>query len=496
MSRRPLPQALLPISIAASLIAATLLSPLACARESGSAEVAPPADKARFHLYLLMGQSNMAGRGGLTPDKQKTSPRVLTLTQDGRWVVAKDPIHQKDGRTEPSVGPGISFALEMAKADPDVTIGLVPCAVGGTPLKRWVKGGDLYQRVLDRAKIASKSGVISGVLWHQGETDSDNKVFAERYGRSLAGMIRNLRKDLHEPQLPVVVGQLGTFLTARKHPHVSVVREAIKATAEADPFTGYADSAGLGHKGDQLHFSADAARELGERFASAMLALPREGGAIKVALVGDSTMCEYAANRPDRGWGMFLQEAFKPGTVEVTNQAKAGRSTKTFIQQKFWARTLAGRPDYVLIQFGHNDSHDPENPESTDAATDYRDYLRQYVRDCRSIGAKPVLITPMVRRTFHRDGTLDDILKPYAEAMKSVAAEMKVPLIDLHTASWQLIEPLGPDNAQRLANKRNDPTHFNEKGARAMLELVLADLPEAAPELADRLSPGPKKTSP
>jgi lysophospholipase L1-like esterase len=215
----------------------------------------------------------------------------------------------------------------------------------------------------------------------------------------------------------------------------------------------------------------------------------QSGPPIKIALAGDSTMCHYPANRPDRGWGMFLEEAFKPGTVEVRNLAKQGRSTKTFIQEKLWAATLRWRPDFVFIQFGHNDSHAPDQPESTDAATDYRKYLERFIADCRRIHATPVFVTPAVRRTFHDDGTLDDNLKPYAEAMKEVAKRNRVALIDLHGSSWKLVEPLGADKAQDFANHRGDRTHFNEKGARAMLDLVLAELPAVVPELAPRLAP-------
>lgn len=211
---------------------------------------------------------------------------------------------------------------------------------------------------------------------------------------------------------------------------------------------------------------------------------------IQIVLVGDSTMCEYDQQRPDRGWGMFLEEAFQPGRVEVHNLARGGRSTKTFLEEKRWKKALALKPNYVFIQFGHNDSHAAEKPEATDSATDYRDYLRRYVNDCRKIGATPILVTPMVRRTFHAGGTLDDNLAPYAQAMKAVADETGVTVIDLHRASWEFFEPLGPDEVQRYANKRRDRTHFNEAGARAMLGLILQDLPAAEPRLARLLSTG------
>lgn len=236
------------------------------------AAAAKPSDPARLRVYLLMGQSNMAGRGALDADAPAENPRILSLAPDGSWVVARDPLHMKIGRTEPGVGPGLSFANAMlAGAPPDVVIGLVPCAVGGSPLKRWVKGGDLYDQAVARAKAAVASGgTLAGVLWHQGETDSDKQPWADTYEKRLAGMIAALRADLGAPDLPVVVGQVGGFLTVEKHPHVETVRAAIRQVGTTYPHVGYVDSADLAHKGDTLHFDTPSARELGRRFAEAM----------------------------------------------------------------------------------------------------------------------------------------------------------------------------------------------------------------------------------
>src|SRR5689334_17809940 len=82
---------------------------------------------------------------------------------------------------------------------------------------------------------------------------------------------------------------------------------------------------------------------------------------LRLVIVGDSTVCDYPKSRPDRGWGMFVGERFKDGAVQVINLAASGRSTKTFIQEGRWKKALDETPDYVLIQFGHNDSHDPKN---------------------------------------------------------------------------------------------------------------------------------------
>ena len=220
---------------------------------------------------------------------------------------------------------------------------------------------------------------------------------------------------------------------------------------------------------------------------------------VEVVIIGDSTVSEYPAERPDRGWGHYVEERFEPGAVKVTNLAVPGRSTKTFLNEGRWEKALKLKPAYVFIQFGHNDSHAPEKPEATDAAADYKANLRRYIDEARAIDAKPILVTPMVRRTFEADGKFTEApspgnrpLRDYADAMKAVAEEKHVPVIDLYASSKALVQELGPARSAELANKPGDATHFNEKGARAMAHLVLEKLRDAAPELARLLQPAPK----
>lgn len=228
-------------------------------------------------------------------------------------------------------------------------------------------------------------------------------------------------------------------------------------------------------------------RYMRQRLGPSSARAPSVNKPLRVVLIGDSTVADYAASKPARGWGMYVQERFD-SRVTVTNLAANGRSTKTFIQEGRWAGALALRPDYVLIQFGHNDSHAKGRPESTDAAGDYQDYLRQYIREARAIGAVPILVTPMLRRNYTADGKLDDALQPYADAMKSVAAGEHAALIDLHSLSRGCYETLGAVDIQSLASEPNDRTHFNERGARGMAGLVVAELAKVAPELATHLT--------
>jgi len=197
---------------------------------------------------------------------------------------------------------------------------------------------------------------------------------------------------------------------------------------------------------------------------------------LRLVLIGDSTVCNYTDADPAHrhGWGMHIQQYFK-SELTVSNLALSGRSTKTFIQQGHWDEALKEKPDIVLIQFGHNDSHASTAPEATNAATDFRDYLRKYIDDTRAIGGVPILVTPMCRRST------TDALAPYADAMKAVAAEKHVALIDLHASSARLYQQLGPDAVAELEG--GDHTHFNAKGAEAMAKLVMDEFPVVAPQV-------------
>ena len=231
--------------------------------------------KAKFHLYLLMGQSNMAGRGKLAAEDKTPHPRALTFTLAGQWEPAVEPITH-DKPTLLGVGPGLAFGKAMAEHDPSITIGLVSCAFGGTPLKRWQRGGDLYSNAVYRAQLAMRDGTLKGILWHQGESDSGTSTNANTYGDRLAQMIKDIRADLGCPDLPFVVGQIGEFLYDRgpdHSPYARVVNAALANLPEKVPATACASSKGLKHKGDELHFDAASQRELGRRYAAEMTRL-------------------------------------------------------------------------------------------------------------------------------------------------------------------------------------------------------------------------------
>lgn len=213
-----------------------------------------------------------------------------------------------------------------------------------------------------------------------------------------------------------------------------------------------------------------------------------ESDRIRIALIGDSTVASYAKppkDRPDlTGWGQVFDEFFAE-QVEVQNFALSGRSSKSFLRENRWQPVLDAKPDYVFIQFGHNDQPG-KGDRTTDPKGDFRENLRRYIRDARKIGATPVLVTPVARRTF-QNGKPVTTLQPWADAMFAVGRETKSPVIDLHGASFRVYEKLGEAGSADLSPSATDRTHFSRKGAREMASLVATEIRRKIPVIEELL---------
>jgi hypothetical protein len=245
---------------------------LAVPEVSAQSNPAPlPGEKSRFHLFLLVGQSNMAGRGKVAEEDRTPHPRVLMLDQSGSWVPAVDPLHFDKPKVV-GVGVGKTFGIDYAEANPGVTVGLIPSAAGGSPIDSWHPGGyhsqtksHPYDDALDRSLIALRSGTLKGILWHQGESDSKSTL-SEGYEKKLHDLVGRLRRDLQSPQIPFIAGQLGQFAERPWNDDRKRVDAAHQSLPDKVPRTGFASSDGLAHKGDIVHFDAASYRELGHRF--------------------------------------------------------------------------------------------------------------------------------------------------------------------------------------------------------------------------------------
>lgn len=254
-----------------SIIAfAFLLAPIHLAR---AAEPVKLPAKEKVHLFLLVGQSNMAGRGVVAKEDTTPHPRVVTLNKNGQWTPAVDPIHFDKPVT--GVGLGRTFGIEIADANPGITVALIPCAVGGSPIDSW-KAGVFYSPTkshpwddaIKRAKLALPAGELKGILWHQGESDAKPDL-AETYEAKLHDLIKRLRAELNAPDVPFIAGQMGQFAESPWDASKKKVDQAHRDLPGKVKRTAFVNSDGLKHKGDKVHFDAESYREFGKRYAAA-----------------------------------------------------------------------------------------------------------------------------------------------------------------------------------------------------------------------------------
>lgn len=230
--------------------------------------------KENFHIYLLVGQSNMAGRGKVNDADKTPHPRVLMFNESNEWVPAVDPIHFDKPKVV-GTGLGKTFGTLIAESNPDITVGLIPCAVGGSSIDVWVPGAHdkatnthPWDDCMARAKVALKDGTLKGILWHQGESDANEKKLP-KYGEKLSDLIARFRTELNAPDAPFICGQLGQFESRPWNKSRKEFDRILKDVVEKTPHAAVVSSEGLTDKGDGTHFNAESYREFGRRYAEA-----------------------------------------------------------------------------------------------------------------------------------------------------------------------------------------------------------------------------------
>lgn len=202
-------------------------------------------------------------------------------------------------------------------------------------------------------------------------------------------------------------------------------------------------------------------------------------------LAGDSTVTDQPFE-PAASWGQMLPCFFNP-TIAVANHAESGETLKSFLAELRLAKVLSViKPgDYLFIQFGHNDEKRNWPQTYADAATTYRSYLRAYIAEARLRGATPVLVTSMQRRTFDEHGKIKNTHGAYPDAVRAVAREEQVALIDLDRMSTAFYEALGPERAPLAFNNGGqDATHHNNYGAYELAKCVIQAIRDAQLPLA------------
>jgi len=263
-------------------------------------------------------------------------------------------------------------------------------------------------------------------------------------------------------------------------------------------------------------------------FDAATAAVRKPGTTVRIDLIGDSTQTDHAGY----GRGFCANLSAK---VDCVNMAKGGASTRSFRAQGLWERSLETKPDYMLIQFGHNDVVFNRPPGAAGAAPgagvpggaaaggappngavfgggdraltdpgDYEKNLRQYVTEARAAGIKPILVTPITRQYFEADGKIHSDQTEHCITMRRVAADMKVPLIELQNESIAYLESIGEEAGHKFEITKKDATgatiydktHFNWAGSYVFGRMVAVDLGKAAPELAKYVRPDAAKLPP
>jgi lysophospholipase L1-like esterase len=213
---------------------------------------------------------------------------------------------------------------------------------------------------------------------------------------------------------------------------------------------------------------------------------------ITVYLAGDSTCANKTLDkRPETGWGEMLQQYFDPGRVKIENHAQNGRSTKTFISEGRWQAIIdkLNARDFVFVQFGHNDESKDKGDRYTPPDA-YRANLIRFIGEVRAKKANIVLLTPVMRRRFDKDGKFVDTHGEYPDIVRAVAKEDRVPLIDMHRKSEAVIKRYGVEGSRVLflqlkpgensnyPNGIEDNTHFRPTGAEEMARLAIEGVKE------------------
>lgn len=245
-----------------------------------------------IHSFLLIGQSNMAGRGFIDEAEEIDTSRIKIL-KNGRWHQMFRPINFD--RSFSGVCLAESFAESYSKKY-DVDVGLICCADGGTTLEQWAPGGVLYDNAIFQTKLAMRNSNLAGVLWHQGEGDCFNGSHATYYER-LKIFIENIRKDIGINELPFVVGGLGDFLknnnTEEYIKYSSEINNALQNIAHEDELVEFATAEGLTSNPDNLHFNAKSLYEFGIRYFNEFEKIKKRDNLFNETLYEDNLEISY-----------------------------------------------------------------------------------------------------------------------------------------------------------------------------------------------------------
>lgn len=223
--------------------------------------------------FLIIGQSNMAGRGEMSDVAPIDNPLCYVLRM-GRWQLMTEPINHDrsifSGHPRSGICLAASFADDAQKATGQ-KIGIIPCADGGTAMSQWMPGEILYDHAIMMTKLAMRTSHLAGILWHQGENDCVNEALARAHKQKFITMITSLRRDLGNDNIPVIIGELCENISERylSPQCLKIVNEQYREVVSEIPACALVSAEGLMLKPDVLHFNATSLREFGHRYFNA-----------------------------------------------------------------------------------------------------------------------------------------------------------------------------------------------------------------------------------
>ena len=226
--------------------------------------------------FLMIGQSNMAGRGDFGEVAPIDNPDCYML-RNGRWQKMSEPINPDRSILSGEFHSGVNLAASFADGYAKRTggrAGLIPCADGGTEIAQWMPGEILFDHAVFMAGLASRTSTVKAILWHQGEADCHpEKILV--YKQKFTEMITELRKRLGNPNLPVIIGELSENISDRWNPgdYPARMNKVFEEIAAELHNVALAPAADLPLKSDGIHFSSASLRILGERYLEAYFSI-------------------------------------------------------------------------------------------------------------------------------------------------------------------------------------------------------------------------------
>ncbi|WP_341227248.1 sialate O-acetylesterase [uncultured Arcticibacterium sp.] len=234
-------------------------------------------NKSKVWVFIMAGQSNMAGRGFVEPQDTISNARILTLNKNRQLIKAKEPLHWYEPNLT-GLDCGMSFAKNLLPNIPeDVSILILPVAIGGSSTTQWLgdstyRGVQLFTNFKEKVAFAKNYGNIKGIIWHQGESDA-NEGFLPDYSSRIENLFKQFRKEIGNKKIPIIMGEIGSY--SKSNEYWQKINSKIHRYSAAAKYTDFIHTQDLNHKGDFIHFNSEGQREMGKRFAQKYLLMDK-----------------------------------------------------------------------------------------------------------------------------------------------------------------------------------------------------------------------------